>query len=297
MAAYWWKSELAHEEDPISLEPLRKLRYPPFRLRADPELPHWVSADWFDGRVLASYLVSTGRFAHPISRRELARNECAALDAYLREHQLGDAHVELVWRHVHGTTRSASQQPQQPQQSQQSQPPPAASQVARLRAEAAVVLGNLFGGAAPTPSRAASGEAAAAARDGNLTMVDDDLRPSQQPLTADELAAPREAFPMLPVSANSTASAADANARQASSASGGSAASNLWQGANERVLAAASPPPPPPPPPVVSEEERERRGRARLLKERAEWAAAVRRAEAKASAERDREEVCTSDWL
>ena len=55
--AMWWTSTLACEEDPISLEPLRKLRYPPFQCKTDPNLPHPTSSDWFDGKVLAAYLV------------------------------------------------------------------------------------------------------------------------------------------------------------------------------------------------------------------------------------------------
>ena len=47
-------------EDPISLEPLRRLRFPPFRCPADPELRHGTDSDWFDGGVLASYLVCEG---------------------------------------------------------------------------------------------------------------------------------------------------------------------------------------------------------------------------------------------
>ena len=63
----WWVTALSQEDDPISLEPLRKLRYPPFECRADPTLPHRTSSDWFDGRVLAHYLVATANFVHPIS--------------------------------------------------------------------------------------------------------------------------------------------------------------------------------------------------------------------------------------
>ena len=82
------KSPWLTECDPISLEPLRLLRYPPFECRADLSLSHCVASDWFDGRVLASYLVSTGNFTHPISRRELTRADCAALDRYLVENCL-----------------------------------------------------------------------------------------------------------------------------------------------------------------------------------------------------------------
>ena len=73
--------------DPISMEPLRALRYPPFECKPDPTLAHRTAGDWVDGSALASYLVSTGNFSHPISRRPLARDECVALDQYLAEHK------------------------------------------------------------------------------------------------------------------------------------------------------------------------------------------------------------------
>ena len=38
--------------------------------------------------MLAAYLIQSGSFFHPISRRELARDECEALDAYLAAHRL-----------------------------------------------------------------------------------------------------------------------------------------------------------------------------------------------------------------
>jgi hypothetical protein len=41
------------------------------------------------------YLVSSGRFSHPISRRELDRHEVAALDAHLHRHS-----------HHHGVTET-----------------------------------------------------------------------------------------------------------------------------------------------------------------------------------------------
>ena len=52
----WWRTST--EVDPISLEPLSELDYPPFELG-----PHL-----FDGRVLAFYLVSTGTFLNPALR-------------------------------------------------------------------------------------------------------------------------------------------------------------------------------------------------------------------------------------
>ena len=89
----WWASKLSTVEDPISLEPLRTLRYPPFECRADPSLPHGTESDWYDGRVLAMYLISTANFVHPVSRRELTRDECVDLDRYCVEHKLCAAHV------------------------------------------------------------------------------------------------------------------------------------------------------------------------------------------------------------
>lgn len=73
---YWWRT--LTDSDPITLEPLKRLRYPPFELRASETV-----ATLFDGRVLATYLISTGNFVHPISRRELTREDCLALDQYL----------------------------------------------------------------------------------------------------------------------------------------------------------------------------------------------------------------------
>ncbi|KAH8075566.1 hypothetical protein JL721_1580 [Aureococcus anophagefferens] len=68
--------------DPISLEPLAELGYPPFGL--------WESGrwHWFDGAVLATYLVSTATFANPLTRTALAREDCRALDDYLNDHGL-----------------------------------------------------------------------------------------------------------------------------------------------------------------------------------------------------------------
>ena len=37
---------------------------------------------FFDGKILATYLVSTGQFAHPISRRELTRDDALRLDEH-----------------------------------------------------------------------------------------------------------------------------------------------------------------------------------------------------------------------
>ena len=63
---FWWRR--LTDTDPISLEKLSRLRVEPFELLADGKHTYW-----FDGKILANYLVSTGNFLHPISRRELTR--------------------------------------------------------------------------------------------------------------------------------------------------------------------------------------------------------------------------------
>lgn len=89
---FWWRR--LTDCDPISLEPLRRLRVEPFELTAD-----GARAYFFDARLLSSYLVSSGSFTHPISRRELTRDDCRRLDAHLRKHRLGKACVEHAFDH------------------------------------------------------------------------------------------------------------------------------------------------------------------------------------------------------
>ena len=135
----WWTRALASEVDPISLEPLRSLRYPPYECRADTTLTHQTGSDWFDGLTLAAYLVSTGGFQHPISRRELTREDCVSLDEYLVEHGHGDARVEHAYDH-----REEYKTGDAPEQT--------ASRVRQLRADANAVLQALFAGASAPAS-------------------------------------------------------------------------------------------------------------------------------------------------
>ena len=65
--------------DPITLDPLCRLPYAPFGLRAPSGFMHY-----FDGRVLGSYLVSSGTFLNPMTGLPVARADCERLDAYLR---------------------------------------------------------------------------------------------------------------------------------------------------------------------------------------------------------------------
>jgi hypothetical protein len=60
--------------DPISLEPLSALPYPPFPLAVDaasaaqPAGGGGDHVQMFDGQVLANYLLSTSNFTHPVRR-------------------------------------------------------------------------------------------------------------------------------------------------------------------------------------------------------------------------------------
>jgi len=90
----WWRRLSESEVDPISHASLSSLPYPPFNLGTDES-----HATYFDGFVLSNYLVSTGSFIHPISRRAITRDECKQLDAYQREHRLGYAGVLYAFDH------------------------------------------------------------------------------------------------------------------------------------------------------------------------------------------------------
>jgi hypothetical protein len=80
----WWKR--LTDDDPISLEPLAQLPYPPFKLNTEEDGTGMDTL--FDGRSLTDYIVQTGTFAHPISRRVLGHEDCVRLDAYMGAHGL-----------------------------------------------------------------------------------------------------------------------------------------------------------------------------------------------------------------
>jgi hypothetical protein len=89
----WWRQ--ISDEDPITLEPLKSLKYPPFPLSAttstiDESLEgrQGNGVHYFDGKALAEYLTSESDFRHPISRRDLTILDCQKLDAYLKKHRI-----------------------------------------------------------------------------------------------------------------------------------------------------------------------------------------------------------------
>jgi len=119
----WWRK--LTDCDPISLEPLRRLRMPPFNLATDEEQQR---ACWFDGKLLANYLISSGSFLHPISRRSLTSEDCLKLDAHLVEHRLGKPGVKHAFDHVEDYKKQQSPE----------------NQVLRMQAEANAVLRSLY---------------------------------------------------------------------------------------------------------------------------------------------------------
>jgi hypothetical protein len=98
----WWRT--LEGDDVISLEPLCELPYEPFSLpsQLDASAMAVVSGqvdayNYFDGKILSNYLISSGNFFHPVSRRSVSRSECEALDHYMQMHNLGHAGVTHVF--------------------------------------------------------------------------------------------------------------------------------------------------------------------------------------------------------
>jgi hypothetical protein len=99
----WWRT--LDGCDPISLEPVAELEYPPFELmKVAGALPASASpapapavgpapSTWYDGAVLAHYITSTGVFLDPMTRQPLTRATCQRLDNYLAENRLRPLNV------------------------------------------------------------------------------------------------------------------------------------------------------------------------------------------------------------
>lgn len=80
----WWETLGDEIECPITLEPINGLPYPPFLLG---------KGNYFDGRSLASYIVSRGVFLNPLTREKLGWEDCRRLDEYLKAYGQGEIHV------------------------------------------------------------------------------------------------------------------------------------------------------------------------------------------------------------
>lgn len=213
----WWAS--LEGADPISLDPLATLPYEPFELRADTK-QQTASSDFFDGRLLALYLVSSCRFSHPISRRDLTRDECCALDAHLRRTQASKGISEVARCYDLRTAEAAGSS-----SVSFSAELAAARRSHELELAEALYRGDGIGRAQPRAqagssgsrrtqaSRATSQAAPTVVRDGGLTLIDDDAIPthargvgreSQQRLahharrSNNDRRGPLESFPALP---------------------------------------------------------------------------------------------------
>ena len=96
--------------DPISLDPIAELPYPPFRIKVKSKTSGGNNTyHLFDGKFLAHYVVSTGTFIDPLSRQALTRADCERLDAYIREHNLGDVSVTDALRLSQATKKDAGE--------------------------------------------------------------------------------------------------------------------------------------------------------------------------------------------
>ena len=238
--ASWWAVKLAKVDDPISLEPLRKLRYEPFECKADPNLPHSTESDWFDGQVLAAYLCSSASFAHPISRRAITRAECQTLDEYCSKHSLSGPHVTAVYDAAEMGDAS----------------------IAQHRAEADSILQSLFRRTADHRNQAHVRLSEWTSRGNESSVIDDDLRPSQQPhdpgTTLDGSRQEVDAFPPLIDDQHMVKSAP----------------SGSWSGNDRRsLLAQPMPPEKPPRPPLTADEAKKRE--QMIKQQKADYDAAI----------------------
>ncbi len=126
----WWTDASVFGDrdcDPISLEPLSELEYPPFGLQ---EQGVW---HFFDGAVLATYLVSTATFCNPMTRTPLTRDDCRALDEYLLENGLRAGLKDVLVTHAYDLlemTRKGQD---------------VGAMISRSQREATTVLNSLFG--------------------------------------------------------------------------------------------------------------------------------------------------------
>ena len=140
--------------DPISLDPLEDLPYPPFALVIEPpytpiqtfppsDKPSVnLNLNLFDGRVLAYYLISQLQFIDPLNRRDLTRPELQQLDDYLARHNLGKAHVVQAYDCKGVTISTAGREAQTAQ-----------GQARILQEEATSILNALFSGTHSSSNR------------------------------------------------------------------------------------------------------------------------------------------------
>ena len=163
---YPWREYIPEGSvDPISLDSLDTLQYPPFALVIEPpyipikkfpplneneilsssnqktndKSKQFNNLHLFDGKVLAYYLISQLQFIDPLNRRDLTRPELQALDDYLSDNNLGQAHVVKAYD-CKGVTISAAG----------SEAQTVSGQARMLQEEARSILNALFSGQSTT---------------------------------------------------------------------------------------------------------------------------------------------------
>ena len=71
----WWES--SDEDDPITLEPISSLPFPPFSLHSS----------LFDPLSLSAYVISRNKFESPLTRQEMTQADCKRLDEHLAKYK------------------------------------------------------------------------------------------------------------------------------------------------------------------------------------------------------------------
>eukprot|EP00510_Aplanochytrium_minuta_P007641 CAMPEP_0184042910 /NCGR_PEP_ID=MMETSP0955-20130417/66625_1 /TAXON_ID=627963 /ORGANISM="Aplanochytrium sp, Strain PBS07" /LENGTH=811 /DNA_ID=CAMNT_0026333755 /DNA_START=198 /DNA_END=2630 /DNA_ORIENTATION=+ len=188
----WW--HMLTDDDPITMEPLSSLKYPPFELVISSENSNRPNVvHHFDGKVLAHYIVSTGNFTNPNNRQELTREECRKLDEYLAINRLPVAKVTDAFDLSKAVRVQSSDQ----------------GRANMLQREATVVMQSLFSyeGTNTTTERNPQPEVFGSQRitnrvigqQGGMTIVDG----NQWDIVTESTLDSREEFPEMPVSRSS----------------------------------------------------------------------------------------------
>ena len=161
----WWKALGDDEVDPITLEPLATLPYEPFCLPLSD-----TKEARFDGCALAEYLVTCRNFVNPLSRAAITRDQCVALDGYLKRHRLGPPRVTREFDDAKAALEAAAQANT------------AEALLAQRLATAEALLHSFYSHRRSGPSRdarrqdthAAAAVTPAFQSEGGLTVMDDD---------------------------------------------------------------------------------------------------------------------------
>lgn len=171
-ATTWWTG-LA-DDDPITLDALRDLPYPPFGLSSSIEVGPQGVESYFDPVALASYLTRKAVFENPLTRVPLSRDDCTRLDTHLGQLVRGSRNFRVAdaWD-LHRTIRT-------------NQALRGGSQPARQSSvrEATAAIHGLFDFSRRADS--ALNSSAAVNATGALSVVDDDMSRHQE---ADAIAA------------------------------------------------------------------------------------------------------------